>query len=149
MDKIYRCRVIYSREVEDVEFHVHTYRKVQSLKIVENNNLHYKFKNTGRQELETLFSQRGNADDILIVKNGYITDSFAANLVFFDGDTWWTPNTPLLQGTQRARLIDERKIQVCSIKPRDLQNFEKAGLISSMQDLNEMPVLSVKSIEGF
>jgi 4-amino-4-deoxychorismate lyase len=96
----------------------------------------YRFKYTNRERLNLLFEQRGNCDDILIVKNGFITDSFIANVVFFDGRKWWTPDTPLLPGTQRARLIHEKKISVCPVTPDDLPKYEKAGLINAMQDLD-------------
>ena len=45
------------------------------------------------------------ADDILIIKNGFITDTSIANILFFDGKKWITPKKPLLKGTVRERLL--------------------------------------------
>lgn len=143
---LFRCRVIYSSDINKIEFHSHEYRKVESLKLVEDNTIDYRLKFTNRKNLDELFEKRGDCDDIIIVKNGCITDSYVANLVFFDGKEWWTPNTPLLHGTRRAQLIEEGKIKVGRITPNDLPRFEKAGLINAMQDLNEMPVIKMENI---
>jgi len=143
---LFRCRVVYSSEIENIEFHPHVFRKIESLKLVEDNSIDYHLKFTDRKKLNELFEKRGDCDDILIVKNGCITDSYIANVVFFDGCEWWTPSTPLLHGTRRAQLIEEGKIKVCRITPNDLHRFEKAGLINAMQDLNEMPEVKIENI---
>jgi 4-amino-4-deoxychorismate lyase len=145
---LYKCRVIYSREIEKIEFLPYQFRKVESLMLVEDNQIDYCYKYTNRHYLEKLFEKRGDCDDILIVKNGFISDSFAANAVFFDGQTWWTPDTPLLPGTQRARLIHEEKIRVCSITPDDLPKYTKTGLINAMLDPEEMPSVKINRIRG-
>lgn len=144
---LYRCRVIYSETLEKIEFLHHEYRQVKSLKLVEDNKIDYRYKYTNRQYLEELFSRRGECDDILIVKNGCITDSFTANVVFYDGKCWWTSDTPLLEGTQRARLLAEGKIAACRIDPSGLKKYEKAGLINAMQDLEEMPVIGMDKVK--
>jgi len=144
---LFRCRVLYADEIEKIEFLPHRYRKVNSLKLIEDNFIDYRFKLSDRQKLSQLFEQRGDCDDILIVKNGCITDSYTANSVFFDGKIWWTPDTPLLPGTQRARLISEKKIKVCRIEVSDLPKYQKAGLINAMQDLENMPVLTINNIK--
>lgn len=146
---LFRCRVIYGERIEKIEFHPHECRTVKSLKLLEDNNLDYRFKFTSREKLNTLYEQRGTCDDILVVKNGFITDSFIANVVFFDGRKWWTPDTPLLPGTQRARLIHEKKIYVCPITVADLPKYKKAGLINAMHDLENMPEISIPNIITF
>jgi 4-amino-4-deoxychorismate lyase len=146
---LFRCRVIYGEKIEKIEFHQHQYRTIKSLKLTEANDLDYRFKFTSREKLNALFEQRENCDDILIVKNGFITDSFIANVVFFDGRKWWTPDTPLLPGTQRARLIHEKKISVCPVHSTDLPKYQKAGLINAMQDLENMPEISISNIVTF
>lgn len=143
---LFRCRVIYGRQIERIEFIQHTYRSITSLKLIEDNNIDYHFKYTDRKKLELLFEKRGNCDDIIIVKNGLLTDSFAANLVFFDGEKWLTPDTPLLPGTQRARLLQTGKISATRITPIDLSGFQKAGLINAMNTLNNMPTIGIEKI---
>ncbi len=143
---LFRCRILYSEKIEKTEFIPHAYQKIQSLKLVEDHAIHYPYKFADRRRMDQLFGMREDCDDIIIVKNNRITDSSRANVVFYDGREWWTPDTPLLPGTQRARLIDEGKIRVCPIAVSDLRHFEKAGLINAMQSLKEMPVVKVKNI---
>lgn len=144
---LFRCRVLYSKEIEKIEFLPHTYRPVNSLKLVEDNRIDYHLKYADRERLTQLFHERSNCDDILIVKNGCITDSYTANPIFYDGATWWTPDTPLLPGTQRARLLEEGKIKGCRITPGDLMKYTKVGLINAMQDLESMPVIPISEIK--
>jgi len=146
---LYRCRVSYGEEIEKIEFIKHQYRPVISLRLVEDNEIDYHLKYTNREKLNILFEKRGSCDDILIVKNGYITDSLTANVIFFDGKRWWTPDSPLLPGTQRARLIVEKKIFVTAVTPADLNKFHRAGLINAMQDLDQMPDIPVEKIITF
>lgn len=146
---LFRCRITYGREIETIEFIPHMYRNVNSLRLVEDNEIDYRLKYKDRQQLDHLFEQRGSCDDILIVKNGFITDSYTANVIFFDGHRWLTPDTPLLPGTQRARFIVEKKIFIASIKPENLKNFTKARLINAMQDMENMPVIPIQNIVDF
>lgn len=143
---LFRCRVIYGQQIEKIEFIQHVYRVVNSLQLVVDNNIDYKFKSADRKNLEQLFEKRGNCDDIIIVKNGLITDSFAANLVFYDGNKWWTPDTPLLRGTQREKLLAEGRINETRITLANLSDFTKVGLINAMSDFEQMTNLKIKSI---
>lgn len=144
---LFRCRVTYSEKINKIEFLPHQIRKINSLKLIEDNEIDYQFKYSNRERLNSLFEKRGNCQDILIVKNGCISDSWTANPVFFDGEKWWIPDTPLLPGTQRARLIAENKILVCRITPKDLYKYQKVGLINALQDLDDMPVIEIRNIQ--
>lgn len=141
-----RCRVLYSNKIEKIEFLAHEYRKVESLMLVKDETIDYSFKDSDREHLNNLFEKRGECDDILIVKKGCITDSFTANPIFFDGEHWWTPDTPLLAGTQRAYLLSKGIISTCKITPSDLKKYKKVGLINALQTIEEMPVIEIKDI---
>lgn len=143
---LYRCRIIYSPKIEKIEFIPHEYRKIQKLRLIEDNHIDYQYKYLDRSSLETLFDKKGDCDDIIIVKKDCLTDSFTANILFFDGQNWYTPDTPLLKGTQREKLIHEKQIFECRITPSDLCNYKTAGLINALQDLEEMPVIEINSI---
>lgn len=143
---LYRCRILYAAEIDKIEFIPHQYRKIESLKLVEDNAIDYTYKYTNRERLNALFEFREKCDDILIVKNGYVTDSFTANPIFFDGKRWWTPDTPLLAGTQRERYIAEGAISVCKITPSELYRYQKVGLINALQDMNDMPLINIHKI---
>ena len=143
---LFRCRIAYSETINKIEFIPHQFREIKNLKLVEDNDIDYQFKYSDRKKLNELFEKRGDCDDILVIKNGRITDSFTANTIFFDGEKWWTPDTPLLPGTQRAKLLDEGKITVCTITPFDISRFKKVGLINAMWDFEEMPEIEINKI---
>jgi 4-amino-4-deoxychorismate lyase len=143
---LFRCRITYSEKIDKIEFLPHKYREIKSLKLVEDDTIDYQYKFSNRTRLNELFEKRGNCDDILIIKNGCVTDSFTANPIFFDSEKWWTSDTPLLPGTQRARLILEGRISVCKIILEDLSKYTKVGLINALQDFDEMPVINMKRV---
>ncbi len=145
-NSLFKCRVLYSEQIEKIEFLPHEYRTIQCLQVVKNDTIDYAYKYADRENLTELFKQRGDCDDILIVKNNCITDSYTTNPVFFDGNEWWTPDTPLLAGTQRARLLSEGKLKVCRITLDDLGKYSKIGLINALQDLENMPLMDVENI---
>ncbi len=142
-----KCRFVYGPEYVTTEFLPYIRRPVATLKLVHSSTIEYNFKHLDRQNLTDLFDRRGSCDDVIIVKNGLVTDSYYANLVFFDGSDWVTPDTPLLKGTQRARLLSEKIIREATITADDLSSFEKVGLINAFNDLTEMPQIAIENIK--
>ncbi|MGQ8338880.1 aminotransferase class IV [Sunxiuqinia sp. A32] len=143
---LFRCRITYSEKIENIEFIPHQPRKIESFKIVSDNSIDYSFKYADRSHLQKLYDQREDCDEIIIVKNNLVTDSFTGNLVFFDGEKWLTPKQPLLKGTQRQFLLDSGKIFEASINENQLKNFEKIGMINVFYTLNNMPVVKNTAI---
>ncbi len=143
---LYRCRITFLKSIEKIEFFKHEYRKIKTLKIVEDSSIDYHLKFANRNHLLKLYQKREKCDDIIIVKDGFVTDSFAANIVLFNGKHWVTPNTPLLPGTQRAKLLKENKIIESEIKIDKLWTYRKIGLINALNDFNEMPVIDIKNV---
>ena len=80
---IFKVRVLYGNSVQKIEIEPYTFRTIQSIKVVHHDSINYHLKYTDRQILQELLAQRENYDDIIIIKNGLVTDSFAANLLFF------------------------------------------------------------------
>jgi 4-amino-4-deoxychorismate lyase len=129
---LFKCRIIYSESLQSVEFLPYTLPKISSLKLVVNNQIDYSLKFADRSEIQKMFGKRGLADDVLIVKNGWITDTSFANILFFDGKRWLTPEKPLLKGTQRENLLRQGLIFQADISPANLPDFSKARLINAM-----------------
>ncbi len=136
---IFRCRVLYNEDqILDVNYHPYTARKIETLQAVVDNTVAYALKSADRSHLDRLFLQRGAADDILIIKNGLVTDTTIANIAFFDGEKWVTPSSPLLMGTTRQRLLDEHKIIEQEIRVEDMSNFGKVALMNAMLGFYEI-----------
>ncbi|MGB3588105.1 MAG: aminotransferase class IV, partial [Tunicatimonas sp.] len=90
-----------------------------------------------RKLINHLFAQRQGCDDILMVKNGLITDTSYSNVALYDGQQWFTPHQPLLPGTARARLLQDGRLQKAKISPSDLAQFKRCSLINAMLPLGE------------
>lgn len=139
----YKCRVLYNDKQEQIEITPYRQRVVSSVKIVVADDVEYKYKSTYRSFLDRLFEQRGFCDDIIIVKNGMITDSWVSNLLFFDGKRWYTPDTPLLKGVQREYLLASGQIFEKSIPLSEIALYSKLRLINAMIDFERAPELDV------
>jgi len=143
---IYKCRVVYGKNCGEIEFIPYQPKQVKTLKVVFDDEIEYSYKFSDRTDLEKLLLQRGESDDILIVKNGMITDTSYSNIVFYDGTDWFTPDQPLLKGTKRKLLLATGKIKSSEIKMDDLHKYLKFALINAMLDFDEGGGISVDDI---
>lgn len=87
-----------------------------------------------------MVAQKGNCDEIIIVKHGLLTDTSFTNLAIYDGNHWITPKRPLLLGTKRAALLDKGIIQEADITLNDLRNAVKVSLFNAMIEFGEREV---------
>ena len=105
----YKCRVVYSDIVHSIEFLPYIPRQINSLKIIDNDEIDYSYKYFDHTCFKDLMKDI-REDDILIIKNGFVTDTSFSNIAFFNGKNWITPSTFLLNGTMRSFLLDSKKI---------------------------------------
>ena len=129
---LYKSRLVYDHQTKEVEFIPYTSKPIFSLKLVVNDTILYDHKYSDRSSINQMIQKRDNCDDILIVKNGWITDCSYANIVFKSGRKWYTPHTYLLKGTMRESLLDAGEIEELPIKVSDIKKFEKFKLINAM-----------------
>ena len=142
----YKCRVIYSDIVHSIEFLPYIARQINSLKVVFDDQISYDHKYADRSCFKDLMKDV-QEDDILIIKNGFITDTSFSNVVFFDGKNWITPSTFLLNGTMRSFLIDSKMIISREIRLDDIYNFESVKLINAMLDIEKSQSISISNIK--
>ena len=143
---IVKARVVYGEKgIEDVSYSPYTMRHVHSLALIQADHIDYTYKSTGREPLNRLFALRGACDDILIVKQGLLTDTSIANIALSNGTHWYTPAHPLLKGTKRAALLEEGILQEKDIRPEDLPSFSTVRLFNAMIDWGELE-LPVRNI---
>ena len=105
-----KCRIIYSNEIESIEYELYKPRLIRSLKLVYDDTIDYSFKYKARDSLNQLLKIRGNADEILIVQQGLITDTSFSNIVFLKEEKWFTPESQLLPGTRRQAYLQDNTI---------------------------------------
>ncbi|MEI6347572.1 MAG: aminotransferase class IV [Bacteroidota bacterium] len=115
-------------------------RQINKVKFVHvDSNFDYTFKYSNRVQIDELRDINSEYDEIIMVKNGYLTDSSIANLVLKQKDKLYTPNTPLLEGTQRKYLIMKDRIIEKQILYKDLGDFEGVFFINSMLPFERAP----------
>jgi 4-amino-4-deoxychorismate lyase len=141
-----KCRVLYRESVEEVDISPYARRRVETLKLVECDDIDYAWKYENKSSFETLLARKGACDDILVVKHGLITDTSFSNIALFDGSRWYTPARPLLRGTKREMLIGRGILHERDIAPDDLGDYVKASLINAMVELGELEVDAEKIV---
>jgi len=128
---LYRCRILYNEKIHSIEYIPYSPKEIHTLKIV-SSDLEYDHKYANRDALNKLLQLHTDIDDILIEKHGYLTDTTIANIAFYDGKQWFTPEKPLLKGTIRAKLLDEGFLHTRKIKKEDLKNYTQVALMNAM-----------------
>lgn len=135
---IVKWRIVYGDGLP-IESQMSNYVKprITSLTLVDGQGIEYSKKYENRSEIDGLRALRGSCDDVLIIRNGMVSDTSFCNIVFENESGLFTPSTPLLKGTKRQRLIDEGIIIECPIKASDIPKYRRAYLINAMIELGD------------
>lgn len=137
--RLSKLRIVYGPEgIVEKSYTPYSIRKVDTLGLVDGFDIDYSYKFLNRNCINQLKDGNSHFDEIIIVRHGLITDTSYTNLAFFDGRTWFTPRTPLLPGTMRARLLEEGRLTLCDIRPSGLNVFSHVTLINAMLNLGEL-----------
>lgn len=142
---LWKCRVLYDREERQVTFTPYEARPIRRVKVVVDDSIAYDFKYENRDAINRLFSLRETCDDVMIIRNNKVTDCSFSNIAFRKGAEWFTPQSPLLQGTMRQKLLDERRIRPMDIHQGDIRAFETFRIINAMLEF-ESPEIEVSQI---
>ncbi|MCK3658051.1 hypothetical protein A4G18_04830 [Pasteurellaceae bacterium Pebbles2] len=134
--KLIRCRVGYNHQTLEINFFPYERKSYQRFQPVICDQINYALKFQNRRLLNELLTQKGNADEIIIIKQGKVSDCSIGNLIFRQGSQWFTPNTPLLKGTQREHLLQIGKIKEKTIFAEDIHQFDEIRLINAMNSLD-------------
>lgn len=129
---LYRCRFLYDQNGYEIEYHPYTPKKISSLRLIHADDLEYPLKFADRDALTALHENRGECDDVLIVKNGLITDTTIANIALYLDGKWLTPATPILEGTTRARLIEQGLLMRAYLTSSDCTKATKVAIMNAM-----------------
>lgn len=147
---IFRLRISYNESSTKTEIEPYITKNITRLKVwVVAPSFDYSLKYTDRSVINNLFSQRGYCDDVLIIKDGMVTDTSVCNIVFFDGQKWITPSTPLLCGTARARLLADGTIEERPVAESDIHKFEAFRLINALRHFDTVATTTTDNIINF
>ena len=145
---IFRCRVMYEKEIQAITFTPYIYKEIKMLKLVDIGDWDYSYKYADRSFMTNLLAENKDFDEVIMTQHGFITDCTIANLAFWDGTNWFTPSTPLLKGTKRQQLLDKQVIMEREISVEDLEKYEGVCLINAFRDLSKTNLRPVSAIVG-
>jgi 4-amino-4-deoxychorismate lyase len=129
-------------------FTQYQYKQIQNFALVDINEQSYDYKFSNRDWINEALIQSGK-DEIMMHDGGLIKDCSYTNIVFYDGVNWYTPAVPLLEGTQRAKLIEEGIIQPKALYVQDIPNFKKFKCINAMLNWNTALEYEIELIKKY
>lgn len=141
-EELLKCKVLYDCSgIIDIEYTPYIPKDIKSFKIVYDDGIDYKYKTVDRENINKLYEKKENRDEIIIIKNDFVTDTSIANIAILVKDQWYTPKIPLLNGTTRQRYIESGILKEYDIDLGFLLKSEKIALLNAMIDF--------KTIENF
>lgn len=147
-DGLYKFRLVYDLENNfKTQMLPYAISEIEDFELVTDNNLNYQFKSLDRKILEHL-KQKSNADEIIILQNGNITDTSFSNLLFLKDKTWYTPENYLLNGVQRQHLLNQNQIKIAKISVDNILEFSHLQIINALNDFDENFVYPISSIKN-
>lgn len=141
-DQLLRCTIVYGEEVHEVRSVPYSIRPVHTLRVLTvPDDLDYSLKYADRSCFTAYSSQCQAGEEALLVQRGWLTDTTYTNVVLEMSDgRLLTPDTPLLEGTQRTRLISENRILPVPLTLHDLHLCRKVHLINTMMPIGALTI---------
>ncbi len=137
-DGKYKCRLLYDERVQQLEYVPYSLPLITSLRLVPTTMESSVCKSADRSEYVRAFALREGCDDVLLIRNGLLTDTSYCNVALFDGTLWVTPLTPLLYGIRRAGLLLQGMIVEKEIPAQEILRYRKIRLFNAMIGFGEL-----------
>lgn len=134
---IVKCRILYDIRVRLISFEPYVIRPLHKLKLVYSDSIDYSLKWADRYALNLLLTQKEDADDVIIVKNGELTDISYANIALKIDGQLYTPQNCLLKGIRRQSLLDEGVIIEKRLTIDDLRLADSVLVFNAMIGLED------------
>ncbi len=144
-NELFRCKIVYAENIISVDYFPYIQKKFKKFIILET-EIDYSYKYTNRDYFDKKSNEYNKFDDIIFCKNGLISDTTIANIAFYDGSKWLTPKTPLLYGTTRARLLDNRLLIEKDIKSNEISKYKRFAIMNAMIGFYEVKDFTIKGI---
>jgi 4-amino-4-deoxychorismate lyase len=135
---LYKCRFMYNVDGFAIEFRGYKPQHINQLILTEVPHMAYEFKYTDRSEINNYTSNLDNGIDVLFTRNGYLMDTSYCNVALLKEGIWYTPETPLLFGTQRAVGIEAGVLKLASMHRDDLPNYECITLFNALNPIGKV-----------
>lgn len=134
---LYKCRIIYGRDINRIEFVAYERNAVIDVAFIEDNTMSYSHKLLDRSCIEKHTKTLSYDTEVVFIKKDRITDASYSNIALYNGTEWHTPTYPLLKGTMRNRLLEEGKIKRQDIMYNDIKAYSHISFINALNDLEE------------
>lgn len=129
---LFKLRISYDLNGNyEAKCNPYQYKQINDFALVDIKGHRYDYKYANRDWINEALAQYSK-DEIIMHDDGLIKDCSYTNIVFFDGANWYTPESPLLEGTQREKLIQEGIITPKALYVSEVPNFQKFKCINAM-----------------
>ncbi|MBU3675729.1 MAG: hypothetical protein FGM54_00895 [Chitinophagaceae bacterium] len=143
---LFKCRFQYNSETFNLEIKPYERRRIQHLILKEMPDLYYAFKYTHRMALDHWQLELPTHTDVLFTRRGFLTDTSYCNIALMREGIWYTPQEPLLPGTQRAFGLKTGQLHATPISVQDISSYECITLFNAMIPIGEL-VLPISAIQ--
>ena len=133
-----KVRLTYNEKEYDLSESKYRPKPLSTLRLVLSDAIDYTYKYLDRTKINELLNPGSISEDIIIIKEGRVTDSSYSNLIFKQEDVWYTPKTFLLNGVKRQQLLNAGLILEKDIRIQDLKDYTEVSLINAMLDPGDL-----------
>ncbi len=140
-----KLRFVYNDNSFNIELSPYHKKTILKLIFVDIEDYEYSHKYEDRRFLYELLKLHPEYDEVIMVKNGLVTDATIGNIALEKNGKWYTPQYPLLNGTKRRKLLKEKILIPKNIKQEEIQEYDKIAIINAFLDLEESNILSVSN----
>lgn len=137
----YRVRIEYTDTILKVEYFPLHVRTFEHFALVET-DIHYAYKYANREHLIAL--KPSIVDDVIFTCKGELRDTSIANIALYSDGCWLTPQTPLLEGTTRERLLRSGFLKGAILTTKHLQKASKFAIMNALIGFKILEKLSIK-----
>ncbi|MDR1039940.1 MAG: hypothetical protein LBR80_07190 [Deltaproteobacteria bacterium] len=137
-DGLYRARAVYPGPdgIPVWTLWPYVFPRLETLRLARDTGVDYSSKLLDRSALDAIKASCG-ATDFILVRDGGLTDSSIANLVFEGDGGFFTPDGCLLAGVKRESLLASGRIRERFIGPESLGLYRKVYFVNAMIDLED------------
>lgn len=138
-----KVRVEYDEKHFKVSSSIYHPKNILAVSLLLKEDIIYPYKTTNR---DVFLQYQQEHKEVVFVKNGCLTDTTFSNIALWNGEEWHTPESPLLHGTRRQCLLENKKIKERKITLSEMERYHTLSFINGMLDLGELvfPVRDIK-----
>lgn len=144
---LYKWRILYGKDGLESSMELYKPRGIKKIAFHEISiDFDYSFKYSDRSFFDEIRNHYSDCDDVILLKNGFLTDSLFANLaISFQNETQlYTPSTPLLAGTHRKRLLEKGVLKEKRFNIEEISMVKKIVFINAMVEFENSPFFQME-----